>query len=532
MEATTAHKRRRNGLAGAVALAVGVALLAAACSSGGRSKASRQPPPSKAYSTLRVTWEEPGSMDPGLANTIAAWQVLWNVNLGLLGYKHVAGVEGTKLVPYLAESLPTISSNGTVYKFKLRPNLKYSNGRPVEAKDFLYTIKRDYLIKSPGARLFSSILGAADFGRTKKGKIPGIVTNDVQRTITIKLSHPMDGMENILATVFAAPVPTGTPKPDQSTRAIPSTGPYMVKSYTPRRGFVLVRNPSFKSNKIPDVPAGYPDEVVGKMASDPATALRSVLSGHSDYDALTVPIDRLPDLRHTYSRRLKLYTSPTTYYYFMNERVPPFSKLEARQAVNYAIDRNAIAEKILAGLAKPTQNILPPSYPQYKKIDYYEYDLGKAIELVRKSRTVGMKITVWGVNTPLSNALTEYLAGVLDTIGWRATPKLLGSRTEAQIGFADRYQAFPNPIDWFAALFKHGNARFPDVGKRIGALAQKTGTNAGGWASIDHDLVVKYAAAAPFANGRGTDFFGPKIDTGCYVFHVLYRFDFSQICMK
>lgn len=78
----------------------------------------------------------------------------------------------------------------------------------------------------------------------------------------------------------------------------------------------------------------------------------------------------------------------------------------------------------------------------------------------------------------------------------------------------------------------YGNVNSPSVNRQIDALKQKLGTNAAGWAKIDKELVVKDAAAVPYLNHVGTDFFGPKVNTGCYINHVLYQFDFSTICMK
>ena len=60
--------------------------------------------------------------------------------------------------------------------------------------------------------------------------------------------------------------------------------------------------------------------------------------------------------------------------------MPPFDKLAVRQAVNYAIDRNALV-RLYGGLATPTENILPPTYPQYKKTRMYPHDLAKAKQL-------------------------------------------------------------------------------------------------------------------------------------------------------
>ncbi len=545
-------------------LAVALAAVAAGC--GGSSSKSSQPSSSnsstsgqpakstsgKTFPLLRVTWDQPDYFDPGLAYTVASWQVMWNVYDSLLGYKHEAGAAGATLVPYLAQSMPKVSADGKTYRFTLRPGLRYSNGKPVKASDFRYTIERDYRINSPGVGFFSAIVGADRFGKTKQGHIPGIVTNDAARTITVKLSHPEGDILNILGSMFTAFVPTGTPASDQSNHPAPSTGPYMIKSYAPMRGFTLVRNPYFKANHIPDQPAGNPDKVVGTIITDGSAALQSVLSGNSDYDYQPIPNDRLPQVASKDKSQLKYYTPANMYYFFLNERTKPFESLAVRQAVNYAIDRRQLVS-IFGGLGRTTQNVLPPTYPQFQPIQYYKHDLAKAKALVKKSGLAGTHVTVWGDNTPPSGPATEYLASVLRQIGFSTSVKLLAhgvyfttignQATKSQAGWADWYQDYPNPIDWFDVLFNgeritpthnnnYGNVNFPDVNKQIDALKQKTGTNAAGWAKVGHDLVVKHAALVPYLNRVATDFFGPKVDTGCYLNHVLYQFDFSTICMK
>ena len=74
--------------------------------------------------------------------------------------------------------------------------------------------------------------------------ISGIITDDAARTIEIQLDHPEGDILYILALEFAHFFPAGTPASDQSTHPIPSTGPYMLQSYTPNRSFTLVRNPN------------------------------------------------------------------------------------------------------------------------------------------------------------------------------------------------------------------------------------------------------------------------------------------------
>jgi peptide/nickel transport system substrate-binding protein len=561
---------RRAGSVGAIiALAAVFAVLAAGCggskkSSTATSTASAATSSSgKTFANLRVTWDAPDYMDPGLAYTVAAWQIMWNVYEGLVGYAHVNGAQGAKLMPYLAASMPTITNGGKDYKFTLRKGLKYSDGTPVKAGDFAHTVERDYQISSPGVGFFSAIVGADAYGKLKPAAmktshISGITTNDAAGTIEIKLSHPEGDMLNILATQFASFVPATTPASDQSTKGIPATGPYMVQSYAPNKNFLVVRNPNFKG-QIPGIPTGNPDKVTGKIITDPTQALQQVLSGASDYDFQTIPTDRLAEVKTKYGDQLHLYTPANTYYYFLNSRTPPFDKLQVRQAFNYAIDRNAML-KFFAGLAQTTQNILPPNYPEYQKINYYTYNLAKAKQLVKQSGTTGQKVTVYGVNTDPSKSVTEYAASVLNQLGYKANVKLLAhgvyfttvgnQATMAQFGFTDWFQDYPSPIDWFDVLFNgnritqthnnnYGNADYPAVNKEIEAL--KANPNAasdavvGGWKQVDKKLIVDNAAAAPYANRVFTDFFGPKVDastSGCYVNHVLYQWDFSTICMK
>jgi peptide/nickel transport system substrate-binding protein len=559
------RRHKRVWLLGVCALAAGVSLFAAGCGGGG-SKSSNASSTSSSgsggtasqnaghtFATFRVTWDAPDYFDPGLSYTVTGWQIMQHEYLGLVGYKWTAGPGGATIVPALAQSLPTISADGKDYKFTLRPGLKYSNGQPVKASDFKASIERLFKVDSPGVGFYTGIVGADTFSKTKKGGISGIITNDANRTVEIKLSSPRGDFLDILGIPFAALLPASTPDKDQSTKGLPATGPYMQQSYKPSRSFVLVRNPNFKP--LPGIPKGNPDKLVGTILSGDSAALQTVLSGKSDYDFRTLPTDRLPEVEQKYKDQLKLYTPASTYYFAMNMRTPPFNNIKARQAVEYAINRPKIVS-LFGGLGVPTQNFLPPTYPQYKKIDYYTYDLAKAKQLVQQSGTKGMKITVWGLNEAPSQPTVEYMASQLTAIGWKATPKLLAhdvyfttignQATKAQIMYTDWYQDYPHPLDWFDVLLNGnritqthnnnvGNADFPAANALIEKLKKEpkiTPAINAQWASLDHDYVVKYASVAPYLNFEGTDFFGKNVDLGCYYNHVLFQFDWTSICMK
>ena len=546
-----------------LAIVAALAILAAGCGGGGKKSSSsggggNAGSSGKTYPLLRVIWDAPDYMDPALAYTVAAWQINWYVYEGLLGYKHESGPAGATLVPYLAESMPKVSADGTKLSFKLRDGLKYSDGSPVKASDFRASIERLFKVDSPGVGFFSvikGVSGANGFATTKKGHISGIVTNDSARTIDITLDHPEGDILYILSTQFASILPAKTPASDQSTKGIPSTGPYMIQSYVPSRSFVVVRNPNY-NNQIPTMPSGNPDKVVGKIITDPVAAYQQVVSGKADYDFQVVPNDRLPEAQSKYKDQLKIYTAANTYYYFLNNKLPPFNNLKARQAVEYSIDRNAIISGVYGGLGRPTQNFLPPDYPQYKKIDHWKYDLAKAKQLVKQSGTAGATVDVYGPNEDPSKASTEYLASQLSKIGYKPKLHLLSHQvyfttignqaTKAQAGFTDWYQDYPHPVDWFDVLLNGnritqthnnnpGNVNVKSVNAQIESLKKKTELTPAvndAWAKVDQDLMVTYATTVAYMNRSATDFFGPKQDLSCYSFHVLGQWDFGLSCQK
>ena len=558
-------KHKRTWLLSAVALVVGFALLAAACGSSKKSSSNTTSStgtaaaPSggttqqKPFANFRVVYDTGTDyLDPALSYTVQGWEAMWNVYLSLLGYKHVNGPDGATLVPALATDLPQVSSDGLTYKLTLRKGLKYSNGNPVKATDFRYAIERDFLADSPGVGFFSNIAGADSFSKTKKGHITGITANDATGAITIKLVKPQGDFQNILATIFAAPVPQGTPAKDQSTTPIPSTGPYQIQSYTPNRQFVLTRNPDFKP--LPNVPATNPDKITVKIVEDDSAALQQVINGEADYDFHPIPVDRLASVQQKYGSQLKIYTPANTYYFFMNTREKPFDNVKVRQAINYAIDRNALV-RLYGGLATPTENVLPPTYPQYKKLNLYPHDMAKAKALLKGTGATSVPITIWGSNRDTSKKPVAYLQDVMTQLGFKAKLKIIDAavywttignqKTAAQIGFADWFQDYPHPLDWFDVLLNgeritptHNNnySNFNDtaVNKKIDDLKKQPTLNDqvnSQWADVDK-MVMQQAAWAPYVNRQFTDFFGSKIDTSCYVNHVLYQFDFSRICMK
>ena len=499
--------------------------------------------------------EQTDYLDPGLSDTSEGWGVLWNVYLPLLGYRHAKGRSGAKLVPYLATSLPLISPDKRTYRLTLRKGLRYSDGSSVEASDFKKTVERDFLLDSAGAAFFRNIRGAQLFTKRPKGGIRGIVVNNAKRTIVIRLVAPQGDFANVLASEFAAPVPANSPPADTSLKPLPSTGPYEITSYLPKSRIVEERNRYFQTWRFHgNVPAGNPDRITWDIVPTAGIALRRVVRGQDDWMGYyQIPSKRLPEIEQKYSKRLRIFTPPNLMYFFMNTRVPPFNSVKVRQAVNYAISRRWL-KRLAGGLAHTTENILPLPYASFRAHSLYRHDLRKAIRLVRESGYRGRRVFVWNHDVAADRPFTKYLVSVLKRIGFHATEKVVtaGSywttlgdeKTRAQIGFADWVQDYPHPLDWFGLLDGHSitpthNSNYAnfDVGwanREIDALSRHPELTAKvdrGWAALDRK-VMRLAPWAPFLDQEETDFFGPRVDLGCYVNNVLYEFDYASICVK
>jgi peptide/nickel transport system substrate-binding protein len=246
----------------------------------------------------------------------------------------------------------------------------------------------------------------------------------------------------------------------------------------------------------------------------------------------------------------------------MNTQEKPFNKLKVRQAANYGFDKRA-AVRIFAGLLEPDCNFLPPQMVGYEKIDPCPWgdpneppDLEKARQLVEEAGEKGTEVTVWGDDEERSKKITEYYTDVLNKIGLRAKPKIIGAETYFQtIGdlknvnpvtmFDDWFQDFPHPADYFFLL--EGGSIQPTNNQNHSVVRdKKIDEMTAKIKAEDPEDVVEEAkeldryitgpdAAYILAYGhtKETTFVSERMDfENCTVFHPVYRDDWSQFCLK
>ncbi len=440
---------------------------AAGTTSGAATDAATEDSGGTTGGTLRVDYtSSPDYMDPALSYTQEGWTALWNVYTPLLTYKHAEGAEGATLIPGLAEALPEVSEDGLTYKLKLRDGLTYSDGTPVKASDFEHTIKRVLNLESGGSSFYLPIVGAEDYVKKgdPDGDIKGIVTDDKTGDITIKLTDKVGSFDYVLAMDFAGLVPSSTPFKNMTTDPPPGVGPYKITKSVPNRGITLEKNADFEKFAIPEIPLGNLDTIDITIVKNQQRQVDDVLRNEVDYLQDPPPADRLREVEDQAKGRFEKYVTNSTYYIFLNNDIAPFDDEKVRQAVNYGIDKRALA-RIFGGLLAPSCNFLPPGMKGYEKVEPCPYgdpneapDLEKAKALIKEAGAEGAPVTVFGNDEDPSKPVTEYIADAMNQIGLKATPKIVegsvyfqtigNQKTKAQAGFANWFQDFPHPANF------------------------------------------------------------------------------------
>ena len=177
-------------------------------------------------STPTVTWllgTAPQSLDPGLDYTTQGSEFHWVQYLGLTTYAHKSLTPGAQLIPGLATALPVLSNGGKTYTMTLRKGLVYSNGKPVVASDFTYTVERALKIPWGGSGAFITpyIVGADAYSKGKASTISGITTNNATGQIVIHLTQAYGPFANVLAFPALGFIPAGTPMKAEPTSPLP-----------------------------------------------------------------------------------------------------------------------------------------------------------------------------------------------------------------------------------------------------------------------------------------------------------------------
>jgi peptide/nickel transport system substrate-binding protein len=500
----------------------------------------------------------PDYLDPALSHTLEGWTATYDTYIPLLTYNHASGQAGGKVIPGLATALPKVSDGGKTYALTLRKGLRYSNGEPVVAGDFTHSLERAFVLNSGGSPFYEGIVGAAKFLKTKKGGIPGIETNDKTGQITIHLENPDGSFESELALPFVALLPANTPEKDLSAEPPPATGPYVITSSKPGRGWEYERNPQWaKANEklLPQLPSGHVDKIKIEVLRNPQTEVNEIESGKLDWMGNEVPPDRYQSVLSKYEgSQFRVEPTFSNYFFWMNAEQAPFDDVKVRQAVNYAIDPAAL-ERIYSGRLEGGQQILPPGMPGYKKVDLYPHDMKKAKELIAEANPSDREITVWTDNEQPSDDAGTYYGGVLEELGFKVNLKILSpdnyftvitnsSTPELDTGWANWFLEYPSPNGFFQPLLSEESiapvggtnlSHFadPTLSKKIAELGEEAvgPQQEAGYAQLDKEF-MEQAPMVPYGTSTASTFVSDAINLENVIFTPSFGQDLASFEFK
>ncbi|WP_459129579.1 peptide ABC transporter substrate-binding protein [Guggenheimella bovis] len=295
---------------------------------------------------------DPQTIDPALNTAVDGAIVLVNMYEGLVQVD-----KDNQVIPGVAEKWD-ISEDGLTYTFHLRDS-KWSDGKPVTAKDFEYAWKRALAPETASEYAYQMyyIAGAQAYN-DKSGTVEGVGVKAIDdKTLEVKLIAPTPYFLSLTAfpTYFPVREDIVSANPEKwslDPKTHVSNGPFKLDEWAHNDVLRIVKNDEYYNAENVKLKG-----VEFYMIVEAPTALQSYLNGELDYDE-TIPQDQIPNL--TKERKdFQIYPYIGTYFYCFNTTKAPFDNVNVRKAFSLAIDRKGIVEAVAQGGQKPAMGFVP-----------------------------------------------------------------------------------------------------------------------------------------------------------------------------
>jgi peptide/nickel transport system substrate-binding protein len=439
--------------------------------------------------TLKMAMNDNIDCWNGLSYYGISWSVFYFMARGLYGYPNTVVSPATdEMQPELAADMPSVSSDGKTYTVKLREGLTFPDGSPVTSKDVKATF--EYMLDPniqcatggpPASGYYSGIVGESEYSdaMTKsKGKknigISGIKAVD-DLTTSFTLTKADGSFPRALAMAWAFIVPASTPHKKTDTPP-PYVGPYKISDYQLDKSVTIVREPTWDKN----VAAGVPQEanennidgINAAIGVPDETQFAQLKNNELDmtFDGSAPTGSEIPATANDPAYKSRFFSTPDAavdYAVFKTDKAP-FDNVMLRQAVNYALDRDAIVKVIGGKLSRsPWSQILSQNLLADQPTDVYTMDVEKAKQLVKDS----------GVPTPINITLANFsdapapqvsaaMKEALEAVGFKVTVKALSAdvyygfladpKSDYNIGVAGWGEDYADAITYFGPLLLCG----------------------------------------------------------------------------
>jgi peptide/nickel transport system substrate-binding protein len=248
--------------------------------------------------------------------------------------------------------------------------------------------------------------------------------------------------------------------------------------------------------------------------------------------------------------RQRLFTgpAPNVYWFGLNTRRPLFADIRLRRAVNYAIDRRALAEHTGGGeVGRPTDQIIPPGMPGFQDAAIFPLGGPDLATARRLAGNVRRRAVLYTCNLPGCARHAQILRSNLRAIGIELDVRQFsiaemftrineGSDEPFDIAYQNWFFDNADPANYINAPFGPGgpNIRMfenPEFDRRMADAAGLTGApRYRAYAALDRDLSARFAAVVPFATGSSSYLLSRRM--GCIRLHPIYGLDLTKLCIR
>lgn len=326
---------------------------------------------------LRLPGSDPLTLDPALSQDSSSWSYLLQIFSGL-----VALDERLEVVPEIAASW-SVAGDGRTYVFRLRPGVRFHDGREVTAHDFKYSLERalDPDLRSPVAPIYlGDIVGATARLQRKAEEVAGITVVDAQTLeITIDAPKPYFLAKLTYPTAYVVDR-ANVAKGGRWFERPNGTGPFKLQTWEPDARLVLVRNDAYYIDPPSIARVEYYLGHGSAMSLYEKDRLDIVGVGPAN-------VERVTDPRGALSRELIRVPQLSLSYLGLNVTRPPFDDPKVRLAFAHATDKRRLADVLFKRMRVSAAGILPPGIPGHDPgFVGLEFSPGKARQALGESR--------------------------------------------------------------------------------------------------------------------------------------------------
>jgi peptide/nickel transport system substrate-binding protein len=510
--------------------------------------------------TLRISrGRDIDSVDPALAYLPDSWMLQFATCAKLYNYPDKPAPQGAIPVPEVATGFPEVSRDGRTQTIRLRRTYRFHTGQRVTAANFVAAFNRNASpkLESPAITYLHEIVGADAVIDGRAETISGVKAL-ARYTLQIRTTRPLSDLVSRLTMPFFCPIAVNTPR--EEIQNPPGSGPYYVASRIPNRQVALERNRFYRGPRPANV-----DQIVLTIRA-PGACRAAVEQDEIDYCAGGgVPPADYPEIAAKYGINEKggrFFFNPTlavNYIAFNHDR-PAFKgrgQIPLKKAINWAIDRPALARAVGYLAGRRTDQILPPAMTESRRLypleGASEGSLRTARALLRQARFKPEKLVLYAFDLAYGPAWAQIVTFNLRRLGidveiryfdFDSYGTVTGSRGapfDISIGgwnadYADG-QAFFRPLLHGSSIAKSANfntAYFdrPFYNRSIERIEKLSGgARHKAWAGLDVRMMRDDPPWAPVTTGVSRDFVSKSF--GCFVFQpVIGRPSLAAACKK